>query len=60
VSRGENPNTGAQVTEAVGAAVAADTFEFTVDLVASLTRQEALDGLEAIKRAIITGKWPPA
>lgn len=57
LSRGESEF---QVTEAVGAAVAADGVEVTFDLAVSLTRQDVLDALDAIKRHIIKGNFPPA
>lgn len=54
-----------QVTEAVGAAVAADTIELTVDLAgAGLTTAEGkhrvLMALDMLKAHITKGNWPPA
>lgn len=54
-----------QVTEAVGAAVATDSMEFTVDLAGTaLTTHEGkgkvLLALEMIKAHITKGNWPPA
>lgn len=57
VSRGENME---QVTEAVGAAVAADSVELTVDLAANMGKAEVLQALEYIKKSIIADVWPPA
>ena len=60
ISRGEAMN---QVTEAVGAAVAADDVELTVDL-ANLSTSEGkakvLQAIEYIEAHIIKGDWPPA
>lgn len=57
LSRGE---TEFQVTEAVGAATAADNIELTVDLAVSLSREDVLLALEKIKGHIVKGNWPPA
>jgi hypothetical protein len=62
VSAGETLN---QVTEAVGAAVAADGVELTVDLAATgMTgaggRERVLLAIESIKTHIMKGNWPPA
>lgn len=57
ISRGEQYN---QVTEGVGAAVAADSVELTVDLASGLTREDVLLALEKIEMHIIKGNWPPA
>ncbi len=57
LSRGETDN---QVNEAVGAAVAADSLEVTIDLAANMTRNEVLLNLKAIERWILHGQWPPA
>ena len=59
------------VTEAVGAAVSADTVEVTVELAntavnvtggttRSISKQEVLDALDKIKNHIIKGNWTPA
>ena len=56
-SRGE---TDQQITEGVGSAVAADNIELTVDLAASLTKEDVLLALEKFKSHIIKGNWPPA
>lgn len=57
ISRGE---TLGQVTEAIGAAVATDSMEFTVDLAANCTREDVLLALEKIEAHILKGNWPPA
>lgn len=54
-----------QVTEGVGAAVAAESIELTVDLgdanISPATgRDKVLQALEHIKNHIIAGNWPPA
>ena len=56
ISRGE---TDFQVTEGVGSATT-DGMEFTFDLAANLTRAEILQGLDIIKRHILSGTFPPA
>ena len=54
------------VTEAVGAAVAANTIELTVDLAnlagtgAPPTRQMVLDALNQFENWILRAVWPPA
>ena len=58
------------VTEAVGAATAADTFEFTVDLATgevndggstrAINRDEALRALDKIRNHILENDWLPA
>ena len=57
ISRGE---TEFNITEAVGAATAADGIELTVDLAVSLEKSEVLIALDMIKNHIIKGNWPPA
>jgi hypothetical protein len=57
VSRGE---TEFQVVEGVGAAVAADGVELTVDLAVSLTKEDVILAVDRIKNHIIKGNWPPA
>lgn len=58
LSRGEVQN---QLLEAVGAATAADSMEFTFDLAAGLTKEDVVKGLEHIKNYIITSAlFPPA
>lgn len=57
LSRGETLD---QVTEAVGAAVAADSVELTVDLAANLTREDVLLALEKFEYYIAQVNWPPA
>lgn len=57
LSRGE---TEFQVTEAVGAATAADGIELTVDLAVNLTKAEVLQAIEMFENHIIKGDWPPA
>lgn len=57
ISRGENMG---QVTEAVGAAVAADGVELTVDLVTIKSKEEVLKALEYIEAHLIKSNWPPA
>jgi hypothetical protein len=57
ISKGENIG---QVTEAVGAAVATDSMEFTIDLAANLTKEQVVLGLECITQAIMKDQWPPA
>lgn len=54
-----------QVTEAVGAAVATDSIELTVDLAGTaLTgsggKERVLLAIEMFKAHIIKGNWPPA
>lgn len=62
ISPGENMN---QVTEAVGAATAADTVELTVDLAVApfntaKGRLQLVESLEYIAAHIMKGNWPPA
>lgn len=57
ISKGENLN---QVTEAVGAATAADGVEVTVDLATISSREQVMLALECIGAAIMKGNWPPA
>lgn len=57
ISKGENIG---QVTEAVGAAIAVDSMEFTIDLAANLTKEQVILGLECISQAIMKDQWPPA
>lgn len=57
LSRGE---TEFSVLEGVGAAVATDSIELTVDLASSLSKQDVLLALQAFENHIIKGKWPPA
>ena len=57
ISRGENIY---QVLEAVGAAVATDSIELTVDLAANVTREDVLLALEKFEMYIVKGNWPPA
>lgn len=58
VSRGEPYGTA--VVEGVGAAVAADSVELTVDLAANMSKLDVLEALELIERKIMNGQWPPA
>lgn len=57
LSRGE---TEFQVTEATGAATVNDSMEFTFDLAANLTKNDVLEALEAFRRYILKGNFPPA
>lgn len=57
LSRGETFN---QITEAVGAAVATDSVELTVDLASGLTREDVVLAIEKIQHHITQGNWPPA
>lgn len=57
LSRGETFD---QVTEAVGAAVATDAVEVTVDLAVNLSKEDVLLALEKIQNHIVQGNWPPA
>lgn len=57
ISKGENMG---QVTEAVGAAVALDGVELTVDLAAISSREQVMLAIECIAAAIMKGNWPPA
>lgn len=57
ISKGENMG---QVTEAVGAATAADGVELTVDLATISSKEQVLLALECIEAHIIKGNWPPA
>lgn len=57
ISHGENID---QVTEGVGAAVAADGVELTVDLATITSKEQVLIALECIEAHIIKGNWPPA
>ena len=57
IARGEQDFS---VTEAVGAATATKSMEFTFDLAVGLTRDEVLRGLDSIKRYILTDQFPPA
>lgn len=59
-----------KVVDEVGAANNSDTFEFTVDLAASInddkggtrkpTKEEVLLALEQIENYIVSHQWPPA
>jgi hypothetical protein len=60
LSQGEQNQAGNAVTEAVGAAIATDSMEFTFDLASSLTREDVIKGLERIKEHIMAGNFPPA
>ena len=62
ISAGEVGN---QVTEGVGAAVAADSVELTVDLAGTgittaAGRERVIIAIEHIKNHILAGNWPPA
>jgi len=57
LSRGENEF---QVTEAAGAATAADSMEFTFDLAVGLTKEDVLLALSKLRAHIIKGNFPPA
>lgn len=57
ISRGE---TEFQIVEGVGSATATDNIELTVDLAASLTKNEVLMALEMFENWILKGNWPPA
>jgi len=57
LSRGDQET---QVTEAVGAATAADHVEVTFDLAVGLTKEDVVLTLEKIKHWIINGNFPPA
>jgi hypothetical protein len=48
------------VTEAIGAATVTKNVELTVDLAATLTKEDTLAALDRFKRHIIQGNWPPA
>lgn len=53
-------DTDQQVTEAVGAATAADSMEFTFDLAVGLTKEDVLLALEKFMSHIMKGNFPPA
>lgn len=57
LSRGESHE---QVTEAVGAAVASDGIELTVDLAVSLSKEDVLLALRKFEMHIMKDTWPPA
>lgn len=57
LSRGE---TEFQVLEGVGAAVASDDIEVTIDLSKNLDKNDVLIKLEEISNYILKGNWPPA
>jgi hypothetical protein len=57
IARGE---TEFQITEAVGAATATKSMEFTFDLAVNLTREDVLLALEKVRNHIIKGSFPPA
>lgn len=57
LTRGE---TDQQVTEAVGAATAADHIELTFDLAVSLSKEDVLLALRKFESHIMKGNWPPA
>lgn len=62
ISPGENEE---QVTEAVGAAVATDVVELTVDLAGptmatAAGRERVITALRYIEHWIRKGNWPPA
>lgn len=57
ISKGENFG---QVLEAVGAAVAADGVEVTIDLATISSKEQALNALSYIEAHILKGNWPPA
>lgn len=49
-----------EVTEAVGAATAADPVEVTVDLAVITSKEEALRLIDQIRMFIVQSDWPPA
>jgi hypothetical protein len=49
-----------KITEAVGAATATKSMEFTFDLAANLTKNDILQGLRMIENWILKGNFPPA
>ena len=57
IARGE---TEFSITEAVGAATATKSMEFTFDLAVSLTREDVLLALDKIMNHIVKGNFPPA
>lgn len=59
ISRGERRRK-ERVTEAVGAATAADGVELTVDLAVGLTKYDVLNAIDQIKEHVARGNWPPA
>lgn len=48
------------VTEAVGAAIATKSMEFTFDLAASLNKNDVLQALDMFRNHIVKGNFPPA
>lgn len=57
LSRGE---TEFNVLEGVGAAVATDDIELTINLAANIPRNEVLIALDHFRNHILKGMWPPA
>lgn len=57
IARGE---TEFSITEAVGAATATKSMEFTFDLAVGLQRDEVLRALDMIKNHVLKGSFPPA
>jgi hypothetical protein len=57
IARGE---TEFSITEAVGAATATKSMEFTFDLAVNLTREDVLLALDKIANHIVKGNFPPA
>jgi hypothetical protein len=57
IARGE---TEYNITEAVGAATATKSMEFTFDLAASLTREDVLEALDWFRNWIVSHQFPPA
>lgn len=49
-----------QVTEAVGAATATKSMEFTFDLASGLNRLDVLLALQMLENHILKGLFPPA
>lgn len=60
IARGKTTQGQDVITEAVGAATATSSMEFTFDLAASLTKKDVLMGLERIKTYILRDTFPPA
>lgn len=46
--------------EGVGAAVATDDIELTINLAANIPRNEVLIALDHFRNHILKGMWPPA
>lgn len=57
ISKGETEDA---IVEAVGAAVAADSIELTIDLAANYEKADVIIKLQELANYILEHNWPPA